>query len=252
MDLGFFPVVDPAATQYDVNFTVTDGSQAIEGATIKVGTHEITTNANGEAAVKLPNGSYYYMVSAENYENASGTLDVSGSDVNLEVTLNEGSGNSYEVTFAVTADGNPLEDATIKVDGNTLTTNAQGEATVSLQDGEYLYTVNAEGFIELTAIVNVDGSATEEAVTLTPATGIAAARASGIRIYPNPADVQVTIEGPAIAHIRLLNMHGELLRELTPHDTKTRLNVQSLKPGIYLLQLRTRNTQIYTKKLLIR
>ncbi|MEA3504460.1 MAG: S8 family serine peptidase, partial [Bacteroidota bacterium] len=62
----------------------------------------------------------------------------------VEITTNA-IATEYTVTFNVTdaATSNAISGAEIIIDGNTLTTNSSGEATVDLIDGNYSYSVNA-------------------------------------------------------------------------------------------------------------
>jgi M6 family metalloprotease-like protein/uncharacterized repeat protein (TIGR02543 family) len=74
---------------YTVTFTVTDQQQvAIEGAMIWIdGTHELTTDAEGMASITLPNGTYSYEVSAEDYEDHFSSFTVAGEALSVPVTM---------------------------------------------------------------------------------------------------------------------------------------------------------------------
>jgi uncharacterized protein YfaS (alpha-2-macroglobulin family) len=60
--------------------TVTDAGDAVAGATVKFGSHQATTNANGKATLTIPAGTsvgkHKVTASAPNYRSASATLTV--------------------------------------------------------------------------------------------------------------------------------------------------------------------------------
>lgn len=69
----------------------------------------------------------------------------------------------YAVTFIVTDAGQPVEDATINIDGNTLSTANGGEAVIPLPAGSYPYIVTYPGNEEITGTAIV----VSEDITLT-------------------------------------------------------------------------------------
>lgn len=74
-----------------------------------------------------------------------------------------------EVTFIVDDGTNPVEGAYVYADGNMATTDALGEATMFLVEGDQTYTVTAFGYQDVTGSVTVvDGVPADELVTLTP------------------------------------------------------------------------------------
>lgn len=77
-----------------------------------------------------------------------------------------------------------------------------------------------------------------------------------IQLYPNPATEFVTIDLPdksKITDLKILDMNG---KSIFPHeslgltDHKTMINVAGIKPGIYVMQIETENSN-YTTKLII-
>ncbi|PLX19489.1 MAG: hypothetical protein C0599_10890 [Salinivirgaceae bacterium] len=66
-------------TMYGANFTVTDGTNPIEGATVMIGSMEHSSDVNGQTSFDLYEGTYYYSVYADGY----------GSVVNEEMIVDE-------------------------------------------------------------------------------------------------------------------------------------------------------------------
>ncbi len=73
----------------------------------------------------------------------------------------------YTVTFSVMDEADaPIENATITIHDTELNTDASGMATIDLMDGNYPYTVAAEGYVGAEGEVIVAGAAVSEDVTL--------------------------------------------------------------------------------------
>ncbi len=79
--------VEESPAEYSVTFTVTDGTNPIQGASIVINSQTATTNASGEASIKLANGSYAYTITLNQYETYNGTVEVNGNDVAENVLL---------------------------------------------------------------------------------------------------------------------------------------------------------------------
>ncbi|MEM6722683.1 MAG: T9SS type A sorting domain-containing protein [Bacteroidota bacterium] len=80
-------------------------------------------------------------------------------------------GPTSTVTFNVSDGMNPIDGATVDIDGQMLTTDASGVATVDLTDGMYSYTVSAAGFDDSMGDVTVAGADATEDVTLSATAG---------------------------------------------------------------------------------
>jgi hypothetical protein len=127
-----------------LSFTVTDGDDAIEGATIQIeGENSLSTNVDGFASLPLPNGHYIYTISKDGYINYIDTVKIQYANVHKEIILNE----AYTVTFTVKdVDENALENAEIFISEQSLVTNSIGEAVVILPFGNFNFTVTQSGF----------------------------------------------------------------------------------------------------------
>jgi hypothetical protein len=83
--------------------------------------------------------------------------------------------------------------------------------------------------------------------------GVAHISFGNISVYPNPATSYIVIESPeaAVDLVRLCNINGQLVREIRGNiNGHTRIDVQDMNQGLYLIQLITGN-QVYSSKLLI-
>ncbi len=89
-----------APTEYTVTFTVTDGTDPIEGATIAVAGEELTTDASGVATIDLEDGEYPYTVTKEGFVAFEGTATVAGEALAVAVEM-EAEVVTFPVTFTV-------------------------------------------------------------------------------------------------------------------------------------------------------
>ena len=74
-----------------------------------------------------------------------------------------------------------------------------------------------------------------------------------LRIYPNPAQTFVNIEGEGMARVSLYDMHGRLLQAQdaeTPE--RTRLNFTTPAAGYYVLRVQLQNGAIITRKIMVK
>ncbi len=76
----------------------------------------------------------------------------------------------YTVTFNVTDGADPLQNATVNINGQTLTTNSSGETSINLTNDTYDYTVDLAGYDQATGTITVEGSAVTENVVLNETT----------------------------------------------------------------------------------
>ena len=157
-----------------------------------LGSNWTPTNMNGEMTdsdgddiyeiqfATIPAGSWEYKVTLNNNwnQNTSGTQSFNSDGTTPIIFYYDMSNNDMStapgvplalVTFNVTDnDANPIEDATITINGSSLSTNASGNATIDLADGDYPYTIVADGYYQTNGSVTISGVDINEDVTLVP------------------------------------------------------------------------------------
>ena len=170
VDANIDEAVSMTLTTYTVTFTVNDGTDPIEGATVALtGYTDQTTSATGVATFTgvLPATDIAYTVNATGYDEETGTVTVVDADVDvptISMTL-----TTYTVTFTVGDGTNVIEGAAVALTGySNQTTNASGIATFIevLPETDIVYTVNATGYVEVTDSLSVVDTAVDESVTL--------------------------------------------------------------------------------------
>lgn len=196
-DIPSFPV-NMEYKKYDIVFTVqTDEGVAIENANIHINEKDYQTSQGGLVTVRLSDGQYPYTVTKEGYVQTQGNVEVSGSNKNVLAQLTP---ISYNITFVVKdnmASPNLLQGVSIDIENEdkTVTTNASGEAIISLKAGKYTASFMKNSYKTETLSFEVTGEATFTQIlkkiwNLT--FKVTAARKSGLK------DVTVSVSGPAI------------------------------------------------------
>lgn len=196
-DIPSFPV-NMEYKKYDIVFTVqTDEGVAIENANIHINEKDYQTSQGGLVTVRLSDGQYPYTVTKEGYVQTQGNVEVSGSNKNVLAQLTP---ISYNITFVVKdnmVSPNLLQGVSIDIknEDKTVTTNASGEAIISLKAGKYTASFMKNSYKTETLSFEVTGEATFTQIlkkiwSLT--FKVTAAGKSGLK------DVTVSVSGAAI------------------------------------------------------
>ncbi len=149
---------------HDVTFTIQGPSGPVEGAMVKVGSTEVTTNSTGIAILQgLQAGTSIYTVIKEGFLAASGTFVVA-ENTPVSVVLSK----LYKATFVVRSNENPVEGATIVINNSSWVTNSNGLAFTNLVGGTYSYMVSKTGFQQASGQLLIAGQNVEVRVNLQP------------------------------------------------------------------------------------
>ena len=207
-------------------------------ATISIAGKSGTTNAQEEAPITLPNGTYPYRVDCSGYQPSQGELTVLG-ESRHSVKL---APKPYLVTFRVMRNTTPLRSATVKINGQTLTTKAGGVATVELVNGTYPYTVSKNDYEDATGSVTVNNDNVTEEVVLKrlKTNGVETSTLlADVSIYPNPCDKALYLQRTAsVRLVQVVNAKGQTVLSQTHDGAPTlTLSTEELAADIYLLQL---------------
>lgn len=243
--LGLVTYLPAAQT---ITFSVTGaGSLPLEGVSIAIEGQEnnLSTDEDGLANLLIMQGAYSFTATIEGYNDFTGTFELGASALMVPIEMVE---TTYTLTFMVTDGELPLEGANIEIAGETLTTEANGEANIMLVNGSYPYQVTATDHTTATGEAVVNEADLEITVTLTSTVGII--EVQGFRIYPNPASSYVMIEGVSIQKAELLQLTGVVAR--TFENPTNNLSLEGLRPGYYFLRLYTSDGQVKVHRIMIR
>lgn len=142
---------------YNITFNITNGTNPVEGATINILNQVLTTNSDGIATLTNINATnnISYSISKNGFITLDGTVSVINNDViqNINLTVLP----TYSVTFTVTDGTNVIQGALININNQTLTTDANGIATISgLNTGNNIsYSANKTGYNTLSSTLNI-------------------------------------------------------------------------------------------------
>ncbi len=156
-------------TAYSVIFTITDGTNPVEGAEVSLsGYGSDITDAEGQATFSdvLPEENIPYSVAASGFNTKSGTLTVVDSDISQTVILDV---SGYLVIFTITDGTSPIEGAEVSLSGyGSDITDAEGQATFSdvLPEENIPYSVAASGFITESGTLTVVDSDKSQTVII--------------------------------------------------------------------------------------
>ncbi|PLX24235.1 MAG: hypothetical protein C0599_02870 [Salinivirgaceae bacterium] len=154
----------------------------------------------------------------------------------------------FSAMFNVADDGTPIEGATVTVDDSELMTDSVGHAKFSLPNGDYSYTIAADGYNNSNGTFTVDGDAITMDINLNPV-GINGV-SSTIRVYPIPAKNSVVVQGIK-SNIHIYNLSGMLVKAVpTSGGNSTVVDVSDLAAGTYFVRS-SDNTNVGTQKLII-
>ncbi|MDP2236570.1 MAG: T9SS type A sorting domain-containing protein [Bacteroidales bacterium] len=135
---------------------ISDGQNPLEGAIVQIGSQQKETDENGVAVFNLTAGTFNFTVSHPFHISQAGNFTIS--DQSVVIPVNLVSLPTFTLTFALTGSSGALEDALIEIAGQTLITNAQGQASLILLEGLYPYYIYAEGYNQIWDNVNVSAN----------------------------------------------------------------------------------------------
>ncbi len=240
------------ASSYTTTFKISDGIDAISGASITISSQYLTSDASGIATIDLEDGSYPYTVLASGYDVETGTVVVDGAVQTVNVIMTEITATTYTTTFNISDGIDAISGASISINSQYLTSDASGIATIDLEDGSYPYLVSASGYDAETGTVVVDGAVQTVNVTII-AIGINNIAKYSFKVYPNPAkeilhiDLQNTTKQYGF---QIIDMTGKIIFNQSILNNKTEIDISNFSTGIYLIRL-VNNNEIYTERLII-
>lgn len=243
-------VLEP--TGYTVNVTVTTNNQPVENAAVTVqSSNPVYTDSEGFASVRGIAPGYYRQlnVNADGYEAYNENVDIF-EDTELTVSLDP---NSYTLSVKALYNNEPVNDASIAVDGITQQTNTAGIAMFEniAAFPTRSISLTKSGLEPITHLVNFYSDTLYtfhmQLVNIDQLT-------NNISAYPNPASSAITIESnnENITNIKLFNTLGQVVAEQNKLSThKTIIETDQVKEGLYYLVITT-TQQSYSKSMFIR
>ncbi len=241
----------------------------------------LATICQGDSVSVLitPGNFYYYYYWMNHFSDISGIIPVPVSPINQgngssawlsPITTTQFQLTAYDwytacaATKTVRVNVNPAPtvqanaSATLVCNGQQVTLNGSGATTYSWSNS----VVNGVPFIPLATqtytLTGTDGIGCSASDTITVTVDVCNANGdfsdAGIKIWPTPASDELTISnsqaGPMQIFIR--DLTGKIVLSKESTDATTLLNVSGLANGIYLLQIKTPESEFISKVCVIR
>ena len=164
MEEDFSPYV-----QSSVTVSVTDkvSGKALDNAKVVITDATPAKQSGNVWEYKLVKGTYTLVVSCEGYVTQVETLTVTNANITKDIKLGRGKNPKFDLTVKVVAyGGEPLDGATVTIEGKTAKSTQANVTTFSLEPGAYSVKVSKAGYGSQTVEVVVKDKAVEQQVTL--------------------------------------------------------------------------------------
>lgn len=158
---------------------------------------------------------------------------------------------TYEISFTVDDGNTYLEGAAIYIKQDTLYTSSEGTASMQLPNGEYSYEVNATGYETYNDVLIVSDTGVNETVSLSLTTGIFDEKHAVVKVYPNPADDFVVVEGKQMVALDIIDMQGKIVEKLPKTTEKHKISVSDMAPGMYILRVQVAGGRYFESELIV-
>lgn len=151
----------------DITVIVSDGTNAISGATVTIGDDEETTDEDGEATFEsVYEGTQTVTVTKTGYADKTASITVDESHTSFTVEL------EVVDTITITVDDgtDSIEGAEVKIGSTTKTTDSSGECTfTNMTYDDYSAEVSKEGYTTKTETLQFRSNHKSFTVSLTEA-----------------------------------------------------------------------------------
>jgi len=157
-----------------INGRVTDAESGdpVRGVTVTTDGGQTTTDTDGSFSLSVVVGTHTLTLRKEGYDTNTLQVNVSpGETKDVHATLSESSSTiTGTVTDAKT--GNPINGATIKVNGEQATTDSGGSFSLSVKAGIYTMTITQQGYKTSTNPITVDPGTTKNVPMIISSAGL--------------------------------------------------------------------------------
>lgn len=215
---------------YNVQFTVMNGSYAMQGALVTFDGQSGTTDANGIVTFQSAAGTFNYSVHMDGLTGVSGSVVVTA-DTNVPVVM---TGNGLAVFTVKDTNGQPVKGATVTVGSLNVTTDSNGNAQMWLkaQLDQYKYTADYKGRSGAKGAFFIgDGQQTSV----------------GIRLDPYCFDINFNVKDMEGANVR--NAVIEIDGQSVTTNKNGNAKVENMLPGSYQYTVSKDGYESYSGKL---
>jgi|GEM_PF-427955 len=228
---------------------------------------QLLTNSNGcdstitlNLTIKNSTNSIITETACENYTLNNQTYTTSGTYTQL---LTNSNGCDSTITLNLTINNYPIVnlgndtvlcinygETSITLDASTAETyfwqNGTNSQFLTIDTSSYPLQINNE-IIVIASNGNCSSTDTvfilfDNCTKISPNT-----KTNNIKIYPNPANNKIEIEGIQIGQIEIINLQGQIMKNINITNEKTTIDISKLSVGIYTIRIKN-NEKIIIKK----
>ncbi len=226
--------------EFRTTITVLDARthEPFAGLEVDLGQNRATTDDLGAAEFRVGAGPNPYSISLGSYRPEEGTLIIV-SDTAFTLSLTR---TAAMVIFRVKSDTAFPGGATVRLEGDSLMTDATGQAefTSLPVDSGYHYLVRRDEYDTKEGFFNLVTDTTIEITLQRLPTGIRlSSTTGGIRIWPNPAEGVISgspenFSGPG--RVKIWDLRGNAICVQDIETLPFSVDLKGLSPGMYILQ----------------
>ncbi len=238
-------------------FNVTDSIGELANAEIIFNSNSYYTGYDGQAIIAgLGNGTYPFEVKKQGYFDATGNVMINNNHDIINIILSELTYQHVEF-YVKDNSNNPIDNASLVIDNNTFTTDANGYAATQLVTGwTYSYILSASGFIPDTGNITTGNNDTTIYLTLlVDTTDINDLYADkSIQLYPNPVEdiLHIRFENDIIPskRIEVLCSSGQVIKSYKTSGQSFSLDMTKIRQGLYFIRIYDDHTILKTYKII--
>ncbi len=195
-------------------------------------------------------GGNYLSVSTDNaYEFlVAGGRDVDNTYVDHVESVQAETNILFPATFVLTMNsGEPAENATIEVAGNSLQTDEAGAAVQYLENGTYEYTASYDDLIAIGTFTIESESVYVENELVVSVNEIK----DEFSIYPNPGNGIFILKGSANSMIEVCDIRGNLIYSKSDIENNFALDISANGPGLYFVKIVQNDGSVSMRKIIL-
>lgn len=239
-------------------FNVTDSNGELPYAEVIVNGNSYYTGYDGHAIVAgLGNGTYPFEVKMQGYFDATGNVLINNGHDIINVLMTQLTFQSVEF-FVKDNANNPISNATLVIDNDTLTTDANGYTATQLVTGYSCpYDLSAPGFLPVSGTITIGNNDTTIYLTLLlDTTDINEIYAeTSIRLYPNPVNdiLQISFGDNATGHrrIELISLSGQVIKSYKTSGQSFSIDMAGINKGLCFVRIYDDNDHMKTFKIIL-
>ncbi len=229
----------PLDKKYTLSYTA-DEHGSINGLVYQT---DILWGTNGATVTAVPNNGFVFDKWSD------GITDNPRTDMNVKANIKVKAlfkAPEHKVLFVV-SEGiyKRIKDAKITINNQTITTNGNGEAQISLPNGDYSFTVNVDGYDAKSGNFTVNNKNVKISVKLEK-TSIDELISSSFKVYPNPTKgvFWVILDNPNTkADVKIYSPLGVLIKQQSVNGKKD-IDISKLQAGVYLIRINNKTIKL--------